>query len=51
VSGEIVGDRLAQTRTLQYRPQTEAAMLDISGVGQTKLDRYGGKFLEIIREQ
>jgi ATP-dependent DNA helicase RecQ len=36
---------------LQYRPQTEAAMLDISGVGQTKLDRYGWQFLEIIREQ
>ncbi len=36
---------------LQYRPQTEAAMLDISGVGQTKLDRYGWQFLEIIRDQ
>lgn len=36
---------------LQYRPQTEAAMLDISGVGQTKLDRYGWQFLEILREQ
>jgi ATP-dependent DNA helicase RecQ len=36
---------------LQYRPQTEAAMLDISGVGQTKLDRYGGQFLEIIRQR
>jgi ATP-dependent DNA helicase RecQ len=36
---------------LQFRPQTESAMLDISGIGQTKLDRYGGQFLEIIREQ
>jgi ATP-dependent DNA helicase RecQ len=36
---------------LQYRPQTESAMLDISGVGQTKLDRYGEQFLEIIRQQ
>jgi ATP-dependent DNA helicase RecQ len=36
---------------LQYRPQTEAAMMDISGVGQTKLDRYGWQFLEIIRQQ
>ena len=36
---------------LQYRPQTEAAMLDISGVGQTKLDRYGWQFLEILRDQ
>ncbi len=34
---------------LQHRPKTESAMLDISGVGQTKLDRYGGQFLEIIR--
>ena len=36
---------------LEFRPQTEAAMLDISGVGQTKLDRYGWQFLEIIRQQ
>lgn len=36
---------------LQYRPQTAAEMLDISGVGQTKLDRYGDRFLEIIRQQ
>jgi ATP-dependent DNA helicase RecQ len=36
---------------LQQRPTTESAMLDISGVGQTKLDRYGGQFLEILREQ
>jgi hypothetical protein len=35
---------------LQYRPQTASAMLDISGVGQTKLDRYGEQFMEIIRE-
>mgnify|MGYP006453270271 CR=1 FL=1 len=36
---------------LQYRPKTAAEMLDISGVGQTKLDRYGDRFLEIIRQQ
>jgi ATP-dependent DNA helicase RecQ len=35
---------------LQYRPQTSSEMLDISGVGQTKLDRYGEQFLEIIRQ-
>ncbi len=36
---------------LQYRPQTESAMLDSSGGGQTKLDRYGEQFLESIRQQ
>jgi superfamily II DNA helicase RecQ len=36
---------------LQFRPQNASAMLDISGVGQTKLDRYGEQFLEIIRQQ
>ncbi|MGI9264101.1 MAG: DNA helicase RecQ [Gammaproteobacteria bacterium] len=34
---------------LTYRPQTEAELLDISGVGQTKLDRYGDGFLSILR--
>jgi len=24
-------------------------MLDISGVGQTKLDRYGDRFLSVLR--
>ena len=30
-------------------PQTEEAFLDISGVGPSKLERYGGAFLQIIR--
>lgn len=34
---------------LSHRPQTAAEMLDISGVGQTKLDRYGDGFLTILR--
>lgn len=34
---------------LSFRPQTAAEMLDISGVGQTKLDRYGEGFLSILR--
>ena len=34
---------------LAYRPQTAAQMLEISGVGQTKLDRYGDGFLEVLR--
>ncbi|HJP35036.1 MAG TPA: DNA helicase RecQ [Gammaproteobacteria bacterium] len=33
---------------LEYRPATLAAMLDISGVGQVKLDRYGVEFLAVI---
>jgi ATP-dependent DNA helicase RecQ len=34
---------------LAYRPQTAAEMLDISGIGQTKLDRYGDRFLSVLR--
>ena len=30
------------------KPQTDSAMIDISGVGQTKLERYGPAFLEVI---
>ncbi len=33
----------------QLRPQTSAELLDISGVGQAKLDRYGEQFLAVIR--
>ena len=36
---------------LQFRPQSASAMLDISGVGQTKLERYGERFLSILRDQ
>ncbi|MGB5511747.1 MAG: DNA helicase RecQ [Woeseiaceae bacterium] len=35
---------------LEYRPQTAAEMLGISGVGQTKLDRYGDRFLSVLRD-
>jgi ATP-dependent DNA helicase RecQ len=34
---------------LAHRPQTASEMLGISGVGQTKLDRYGDRFLAILR--
>jgi ATP-dependent DNA helicase RecQ len=30
------------------RPRTEAEMLEISGVGQTKLERYGQRFLKAL---
>ena len=36
---------------LASRPQPAEEMLDISGVGQTKLDRYGEGFLEVLRER
>ena len=32
------------------RPMTRAAMLGVSGVGQTKLERYGERFLAVIRK-
>jgi len=31
------------------KPQTTDAFLEISGVGQTKLERYGAQFLEVVR--
>jgi ATP-dependent DNA helicase RecQ len=30
------------------RPRTDADLLEVGGVGQTKLERYGGAFLEVI---
>ncbi|MEM8816863.1 MAG: DNA helicase RecQ [Pseudomonadota bacterium] len=32
------------------KPQTPDALLAISGVGQTKLERYGSAFLEVVRD-
>jgi ATP-dependent DNA helicase RecQ len=32
------------------RPTTEGAMLDVPGVGPAKLEKYGEKFLEVLRE-
>ena len=34
---------------LQQRPQSEADMLAINGVGQTKLERFGAGFLDVLR--
>jgi ATP-dependent DNA helicase RecQ len=31
------------------RPQTGAALLAISGIGQAKLERYGERFLAVLR--
>ncbi len=35
---------------VNYRPQTEAAMLHLSGVGQSKLERFGDAFLTVIEQ-
>jgi len=35
---------------LTFRPQTASELLGISGVGQTKLDRYGEQFLSVLRD-
>ncbi len=32
------------------KPSSQEAMLEVSGVGQTKLERYGDAFLDIIRQ-
>lgn len=32
------------------RPQTETELLEVSGVGETKRERYGAAFLEALRE-
>ena len=34
---------------MELRPRTASDLLAINGVGQTKLDRYGEQFLEILR--
>ncbi len=35
---------------LTFRPQTTSELLSIGGVGQTKLDRYGDRFLSVLRD-
>ena len=32
------------------KPMTDHEMLAVSGVGPTKLERYGDRFLDVIRE-
>ncbi|TVT09121.1 DNA helicase RecQ, partial [Enterococcus durans] len=34
----------------QQRPQNRLAFLQIKGVGQSKLDKYGEAFLAVIKE-
>ncbi len=35
---------------IERRPRTPAELLELNGVGQAKLDRYGDDFLRILRE-
>jgi ATP-dependent DNA helicase RecQ len=35
---------------LEFRPTTASQLLTITGVGQSKLERFGNEFLEVIRE-
>ena len=35
---------------LEFRPTTESELLSITGVGHSKLERFGDEFLEVIRE-
>ncbi|RYY73097.1 MAG: DNA helicase RecQ [Gammaproteobacteria bacterium] len=35
---------------LEFRPTTSSQLLSITGVGQSKLERFGNEFLEVIRE-
>jgi ATP-dependent DNA helicase RecQ len=35
---------------LRERPADREALLNISGVGQAKLERYGDRFLEVLRQ-
>jgi ATP-dependent DNA helicase RecQ len=32
------------------RPRTDGALLALSGVGPVKLERYGARFLQLLRE-
>ena len=34
----------------EHRPQSEADLLSINGVGEAKLERYGSEFLDVIRQ-
>ena len=45
----VFGD-LTLRQMARQLPSSESDLIHISGVGQTKLERYGPKFLEAIRE-
>jgi len=49
VSAWIIFSDATLIEMTQTVPTTKAEFLDISGVGQTKLERYGEAFLELLR--
>jgi ATP-dependent DNA helicase RecQ len=44
----VFSDKILQD-LLTRRPQSDAALLEISGIGQAKVDKYGVELLEILR--
>jgi len=50
VPAYIVFSDAVLTRMAQARPTNEAALLAVSGVGPAKLARYGGAFLQALRD-
>lgn len=44
----IFGDGTLREMSIKY-PITKEEMLDISGVGEIKYERYGGRFIEVIK--
>ena len=45
----VFGDAVLREMAAR-RPQHEAALLDVPGVGPAKLERYGAAFLDLLRE-
>ena len=35
---------------IERRPRDAAELLELNGVGQAKLERYGEQFLQVLRE-
>jgi ATP-dependent DNA helicase RecQ len=49
VPAYVVFNDATLTEMAERRPTTPAELLDVSGVGPTKLERYGEAFLEVLR--
>jgi len=45
----VRGSRLRVLDVAARRPRTEAELAEISGIGPSRLARYGGRILEIVR--
>lgn len=46
----IVFNDATLSELAKYKPTTDREMLNISGIGPTKLDRYGSAFISLIKE-